>query len=374
MLIGKPKDAGATAEAAGPKPLQFVAAEIVAPQMNRLPELVEFSGSLVAVKSATVKTRAAATLLSLDVAEGQQVKAGQMIGRLDLTETAAKVDERNAGLESARASLANAQRQYDANRKLQEQNFIAPTALDGYLSQLETARAQVKAAEAGLVSARLSARDARLDAPIDGIVSKRHVVAGEKLGFEQPVVTIIDLRKLEVAGSVGIHEVGKLAVGQAVTVVVEGLSKPVSGKIARIAPMAEAGTRSISVFVAIDNVDQSLKVGQYANVKLMLDDPAERLVVPQAAVVTLSGQDYVWTIENGKLTRRIVTTGRKDPASGRIEVLTGLPPKSQLLAMRFDNLKEGAVVEVVAQRTAAPAAAKPDAKPEGKADVKEQAK
>ena len=80
------------------------------------------------------------------------------------------------------------------------------------------------------------------------------------------------------------------------------------------------------------------------------------MTVPSAAVGQASGQDFVWAIEKGALVRRIVVTGRRDAASGRVEVVKGLAPNAQILAVRFDNLKEGAPAKVVAQRSVANAA------------------
>jgi len=80
------------------------------------------------------------------------------------------------------------------------------------------------------------------------------------------------------------------------------------------------------------------------------------MTVPSGAVGQASGQDFVWAIEKGALVRRIVVTGRRDAASGRVEVVKGLGADAQILALRFDNLKEGAPAKVVAQRSVANAA------------------
>ena len=113
---------------------------------------------------------------------------------------------------------------------------------------------------------------------------------------------------------------------------------------------------AIGVVVVLDNKNERFRAGQYAQARVELADGAERLTVPSGAVGQSSGQDFVWTIERGTLVRRIVVTGRRDPASGRAEVIQGLVPSAVLLAVRFDNLKEGAPALVVAQRGAASAA------------------
>jgi len=106
----------------------------------------------------------------------------------------------------------------------------------------------------------------------------------------------------------------------------------------------------------LDNQGERFRAGQYAQARVELADDVERLTVPAAAVGQESGQDYVWTLEKGVLVRRIIVTGRRDAAGGRIEVRTGLGPEAQVLAMRFDNLKEGAPARLVAARGAAASA------------------
>jgi multidrug efflux pump subunit AcrA (membrane-fusion protein) len=110
--------------------------------------------------------------------------------------------------------------------------------------------------------------------------------------------------------------------------------------------------------VVLDNREERFRAGQYAQVKVRLSDPQERMTLPTTAVAQSSGQDYVWTLENETLVRRIVVTGRTDPAGGRVEVSRGLKPDVQVVAVRFDNLKEGAPAKVVAQRSA-PTASNP---------------
>ncbi|MDO9072037.1 MAG: efflux RND transporter periplasmic adaptor subunit [Rubrivivax sp.] len=338
-------------------PLEFAPREVVQPALARLPGVVEFSGPLVAPQTAMVRAKAGGTLLTLAVAEGSRVRAGQLLGRIELADLASRVAERGANLESARATLAQAERSHASNERLAAQQFISSSAVDSSRAALDTARAQLNAAQASLETTRVGLRDANLVAPISGIVAKRHVVAGEKLSAEQPVLSIVDLATLELAGSVGTHEVSRIAPGMAVDVQVEGVDKPVAGHIARIAPAAEPGTRSIGVTIALANPKETLRAGQYALARATLADDADRLTLPASAVGNTSGQDHVWVIESGVLARRAVTLGRKDAREGRVEVLQGVTPASQVLAARFDNLREGAKALVVAGKTAPVASA-----------------
>src|SRR5207247_7690274 len=106
--------------------LEFLANEVVQPRLGPMPFSVEFSGPLVAPETAVVRAKAAGTLLSLNVAEGSRVKAGQLLGSVDLSELSSRVAERHAMLESARAQLSHqAERMHASNLRLADQQFIS---------------------------------------------------------------------------------------------------------------------------------------------------------------------------------------------------------------------------------------------------------
>jgi len=337
--------------------LEFAPREVVAPVLASMRSVIEFSGPLVAPQTAVVRAKAAGTLLTLTVGEGSRVRAGQVLGTIDIADIGSRLAERNAMLESARATLAQAERSQASNQRLADQQFISPIALETSNSALDSARAQVRAAQAQVDTVRVASRDNQIVAPIGGVVAKRHVVAGEKLSPEQQVLTIVDLARLELAGTVGTHEVALLAPGMDVQVAVEGVADKVVGKLARIAPAAEAGTRSIGVAIELANPKETLRGGQYAVAKVDLADPTQRLTLPLSAVGNTAGQDHVWVIESGVLARRAITLGRRDAREGRVEVLQGVGPVGQVLAARFDNLREGAKAVVVAAKAAAVASA-----------------
>ncbi|HSI56489.1 MAG TPA: efflux RND transporter periplasmic adaptor subunit [Ideonella sp.] len=341
------------------KALEFTSREVVRPQLTPMATALEFSGSLVAPQTAIVRAKSSGTLLTLDVAEGSRVSAGARLGTLDLADLNARVSERGAMLEAARAMLVQAEKVHANNQRLAEAQFISPTALDSSKATLDSARAQLNAAQAQVDTVRISLREAALVAPISGIVAKRFVVPGEKVSAEQQLLSIVDLRNLEMMGSVGTHEVSQLSPGMAVQVKVEGVETPVQGTLARIAPAAEAGTRSIGVTVNIANPKEVFRAGQFALARVSLRHETPRLTVPAGAIAAASGQEYVWTLEQDKLLRRSVTTGRRDTSRGLIEILDGVKPDTQVLAARFDNLREGApakVVTAVAQATMAASA------------------
>jgi RND family efflux transporter MFP subunit len=326
--------------------LEFTPAEVIKPVLMAMPERIEFSGPLMAPRTAIVRAKAAGTLLNLTVAEGSRVKAGQPLGTIDLSDLQSRAAERAAGVDSAQARVAEAERLHSSNIDLANQKFISTNALESSRATLEAARAQLKSAQAQWATSSLSIREAALAAPISGVVGKRNVLPGEKVSAEQELLTVVDLRELELAGVVGTHQVSLLKPGQKLSVRVEGSAMPVEGRIDRIAPSAEAGTRGIRVVVVLANPDEMFRAGQYASAVVLLDDTAQRLTLPVAAIGQASGQDFVWTLEKGALVRRIVITGRRDDIIGRVEITQGLGADAQVLAARFDTLKEGAQARI----------------------------
>ena len=133
-------------------------------------------------------------------------------------------------------------------------------------------------------------------------------------------------------------------------------------KIARISPQSEPGTRSIGVTLALPNPGEKLRGGQYAVARVQLDDPAPRLTVPRTALVGTGGQQQVWVIDKGELKRRLVTTGRVDTERGLVEILAGVDGNSQVLAGRYENLREGNKAKI---ESAKPATAAADLKKAG---------
>jgi len=349
VAVSRAKSTSRAEEEKNKKPdvtLEFTPAEVVRPTLMALPERIEFSGPLMAPRTAIVRAKAAGTLLSLSVAEGSRVKAGQSLGTIDLSDLQSRAAERAAGVDSAKARVVEAERLHTSNVDLANQKFISTNALESSRATLEAARAQLKSAQAQWATSTLGIREAALAAPINGVVGKRSVVPGEKVSAEQELLTVVDLKELELSGVVGTHQVSRLLPGQKLSVRVEGAAMPVEGRIDRIAPTAEAGTRGIRVVVILPNPNEVFRAGQYASAVVLLDDGAQRLTLPVASLGQSSGQDFVWALEKGALVRRIVITGRRDDTLGRVEVTRGLSADAQVLAARFDALKEGAQARI----------------------------
>jgi len=323
--------------------LEFSPADLAKVDAQPLSRWLPVSGTVQPQRQATVKAKVSGDVRQVPVREGESVKGGQLLARIDTADLEAKLIERNGALESAKAQAAMAAKTRATNQALLKQNFISQNAYDNSESSLEVSQGTVKSAEAQVQLARNALRDAQALSPLDGIVAKRHVQIGEKVAFDSPLVTVVDLTDMELQAAVPAVDVPELAIGKAVELTIDGFGeRRFTGRVERINPSAEAGTRAILVYVGIPNRDGALRGGMFATGRIALAASAPVPTLPATAIRTEAGQTYVWTVEGGKLVKRGVMTGRKDDATGRVELKTPLEPNTPVLAAKFDNLKDGA--------------------------------
>src|SRR5436305_14587348 len=188
------------AERRGAKPpLEFASTDIVRLERRRLSVEAELPGTVQAVSQAIVRAKVNAEVKRVLVREGDKVEAGQQLAEFDTATLRAQLAERSAALQSARAELATAKRTRDANEQLLKQNFISQNAYDTTEGAYQTRLASVELVKAQLEQTQIMLNDAVVRAPISGIISKRYVQPGEKVGFDAMMIGIVDLSLLEVS-------------------------------------------------------------------------------------------------------------------------------------------------------------------------------
>jgi RND family efflux transporter MFP subunit len=326
-----------------PVTLQFAATDLAFVAAKPLARWLPVSGTLQPVRQAIVKAKVAGDVLQITIREGETVQAGQMLVRIDTTDLDSKLIDRVGALESAKAQLALATKTRAMNVRLMNDKFISQNAFDSAESSFSVAQGNVKSMEAQVQLARNALKDAVAMAPLSGVVAHRHVQPGEKVAIEAPLVTIVDLKDLEVQALVPAVDVPELRIGMPVQFSVDGFGeRRFTGRVERINPSTDPGTRALLVYVGLPNSDAALRSGMFATGRIALAASAPAPTLPATAVRTEAGQSYVWVIDNGKLSRRLVSLGRRDDSNGIVELKSALPPGLPVLAARFDNLKDGA--------------------------------
>ncbi len=355
-----PASAAATAAARAPAELQFLPQEIVTANPVELRQVLLLSGSLRALDLATVKARVAGEVREILVREGEAVRAGQVVAKMDATEYEAKLAQARGNLNSARAQLDIAAKTRDNNAALVEKGFISKNAFDNSASQYAGAKASVDAAQGAVDVAQKQLNDTVLRAPISGLVSVRNAQPGEKVSPDYKLLEIVNLQKMELEAAVPASEIGRIQIGQRVSLHIEGMPQAFEGKVVRINPAAQAGSRSIPVYVRVVNQANQLRAGMFAEGKLILSNKPGVLALPLSAVRRDGNGAYVVAIDNGKIARKPVTTG-SEGLSGeepRIEIQSGLDFGAQVIRTDMGNLIPGTAARVATPATpAAPASA-----------------
>lgn len=338
------------ASAPAPAAMELAPTDLARASTQPLVRTVALSGSVAAVQTAMVKARIAAELRELTVREGDAVRAGQRLGRLDDTEAGWRLRQAEDQAAAARAQLAIAERTLANNRALVDQGFISRTALETSDSSVAGARASLAAAQAAAELARKSVRDAELVAPISGLVSQRLAQPGERIPVDGRIVEIVDLARLELAAAVTPTEVAALAIGQPATLRVEGLPGPVTGRIVRINPGTQAGTRAVMVYLALVPAP-GLRHGLFAQGEVELGRQAAR-VVPLSALRVDGARPYVLTVRDGRVQRLELTPGLRGLAGfggapePAVEVGDALPDGAVVLRGSVGTLRDGTAVKL----------------------------
>ena len=323
--------------------VELGANDILKAQTVQLTQSLPISGALKAVNSAFVKAKVAGELQNLLVREGDSVKAGQVIGRIDTTEYQARLRQAQQQAESAKAQVDIAQRSLDNNKSLVEQGFISRTALDTSLNNVTAAQANFKAAQANVDLAAKSLEDTALRAPIGGQIAQKLVQNGERIAVDTRVVEIVDRGTLELEAALAAGDSVKVKTGQTAQLAVEGMGQPVQAKVARVNPSTVAGSRSVLVYFSVAGTP-GLRQGLFAQGTLHTG-LVQALALPQDAVRSDKPKPYVQHIVDGRVAHQTVTTGATGEREGvtLIEV-QGLGEGAEVLVGAVGTLREGTPV------------------------------
>ncbi|HEY0823186.1 MAG TPA: efflux RND transporter periplasmic adaptor subunit [Ramlibacter sp.] len=336
--------------------VELAASDVVRAESRELQRGLPISGSLKAVNSAFVKARAAGELQGLSVREGDAVQAGQVIARIDPTEGQARLRQAQQQADAAQAQIDIAERQYTNNKALVDQGFISRTALDTSANNLAAARANHKAALAAVDLARKGMEDTVLRAPISGVVAQRLAQPGERVPVDGRVIEIVDLTRLELEASLSAADSVEVRVGQEARLQVEGSSRPIAARVARINPSAQAGSRSVLAYLSLGDT-AGLRQGLFAQGTVAIGR-ASALALPLSAVRTDKPAPYVQVVQDNKVAHLAVETGARGEADKDSWVaVTGVQPGAVVIRGHVGPLREGTLVKFTAGPSPQPSAA-----------------
>ena len=328
--------------------MEIAPGEVTPVRRQSLVLAVPVSGSLRAVQSATIKARVAGELQGLQLREGDSVRAGQEVARIDPADSNARLRQAQQQADAAKAQVNISQRQFDNNRALVDQGFISRTALDTSQASLNAAQASYQAALAAADVARKALADTVLRSPITGLVAQRLAQNGERVAVEARILEVVDLSRLELEALLPPADSVAVRVGQKARLTLEGSGESLQATVVRISPSAQAGSRTVPVYLAVTPPTGGPALRQGLFVQGELDvGTADLLTASLDAVRTDKPAPYVQLADNGRVVHRAVRTGQRAQVDGQTVVaIEGVPEGALVLAGRVGALPEGTALRL----------------------------
>ena len=362
-----------------------VATQTTAVQRMSVQREVDLSGTLMSPEQAKISSEVAGIVREVRVQLGTEVKAGDVLVRLEPSELQFALDRAESALRQVEAQLGidRAQdkqppadeaiasvRQALANRDDARSAFERAQQLNGrglltradrdtaetrqkvgeanYQAALDTVhslKASLQDRRASYDLARKKLADAVIKAPVAGSISERLVQPGEFIRENIPVATIVQMSPLKLKTAIQEKNASLITPGQAVEFDVEAfLNKKFKGRIAYVSPAVDQATRTFAVEAHVDNSDRQLKPGFFAKGVVLTRVDAQVLAVPEDAISTLAGVSTVYVIENGKARQQQIALGARQ--NKLVEVTSGLKGDEQLATTNLSQLATGVTVRL----------------------------
>lgn len=346
MRPAAPEPEAETAEAA-PVVRQLLASEVseIAPRV--LSQTVKVTGTLVPAQQSTVASQAAGRVLSVAVRPGDSVNEGDVLAEIDQANLALQLAQQRATADATRAQLVSSRQQLERTQELARQGLASPSALEQARSATSALEANLTALESAVQVAELAVSNATVTAPISGIVSERSVEPGQTISAGTPVITVVNLSQMEFQAAASVNSSAQVSPGQSVKVTATGLdNQTFEGKVTRVNPVAQTGTRTVPIYILIDNAEGLLRGGMFATGQITVAEKADAIAVPLAALREDAEGRYVLKLDNGTLARQAVDVGTAWDRGATFEV-DGLKAGDLVVTAPLTELSAGEAYEQV---------------------------
>jgi membrane fusion protein, multidrug efflux system len=322
--------------------------------------IARFTGDVRAQRDIRLLSQVAERIVEFSVDRGDAVRTNQVMAIVENSLLARSVDQAEAGLASARATLSNLESEHRRSLRLLEEEAISSQQFESVKTQYENAQAAVQQAEAALAQSRTQYNNSYIRAPFTGIVSNRYVELGDMVTPGTPVFGLIHTDTMRVMANVGEREFGIIELGQEARLRVATYpDRFFRGRVAKKTPILDPVTRLSMVEAHFPNDDHLLIAGMFGELEIVIDRREDVPFVPASSVqyrTTVGARGarldeqitrvpYVFVVENGTAVRKDITTGYQ--SAGKLEIRTGITPGDTLVIRGQHVLDDGDPVEIV---------------------------
>lgn len=342
-----------SATTAGPKggsktrSIAVAPSDIATAHVGTLSDGVPITGLLRPLQSVDMHARIEGDLTGVYVREGQHVQQGQLLAQFEAVAQESGAASARAGQAAAKADLSQAEWNFKQSGDLFHAGAISEADFRVSQQAVDAARARLAAADAALQEANLAARDTKVVAPISGVIDKKLVDIGEHVTKGASIFTLVRSQTLELAATVPERRASSIKVGQKVSFDAQGLS--FTGKVARLSPTIDPTTRSITIYVDIDNSAGTLKGNSLATGNVIASTVNGVLLVPTSALhqTADSGKSYVYRVNTGTVEQVFVNLGIVNDQVGLAQIVSGLKAGDQVVVGNVGTLSPGTQIQVI---------------------------
>jgi len=335
--------------------VQLAAATLTSPSQANA--VLTASGYVVARRKAAVASKGTGTLVFLAVDEGDRVKKGQLIARLDDSDVAASLRRARENLRVAEADLDEAKINFERMQKLVGTRAIAQANYDAADARYKRVLATIEAAKFAVQEAEVAVENTRIIAPFDGTVLKKNADVGEivaplagAVSSRAAVVTIADMSSLEVDADVSEANITRVSANQNCEITLDAYPQQrYPGYVSNIVPTADRAKATVMVKIRFKQYDQRVLPEMGAKITFLVAGASADatnvkpvLTVPAAAVATRDGRQVVFQIKEDRAVEIPVTTGRK--LGSAIEITAGLKEGDKVISKADEQIQAGTKV------------------------------
>ena len=337
--------AATIAEPATPRAMRLHPMEIVTVQPQRIEDLVKVTGTIHPVQEAAIAAQVSGLAETVTVRPGDRVEAGQLLVEVGTTDLQLQLDQQRSTMASSLVQLRAAETTLERTTLLADKGLAARTTLDAAQTEVDrlvatiaTQQSQVALAEANLLRARVTA-------PFAGTVASRSIEPGQIVSPGTTMLSIVDLSTVRVEVIAALKDSAHIVAGQSVRLSVQGIAgQQFTGTVDRVSPVAEAGTRSIKVYLNLDNEEGNLRGGMFVSGEIVVRQDDDVLAVPAEAIHSRDDATYVLAIVDGVLSERPIETGGKWPAAELVEARSGIAAGDIIVGTMLSGLTDGSPV------------------------------
>mgnify|MGYP001291940543 CR=1 FL=1 len=331
-----------------PTVMQLRQDEVLTIEPQRLENLVRITGSVTPVRQTQVSSEVNGQISDVRVRAGDAVTEGDVLVQVDVSNLELQLNQARSTAEATRAQLATAENELARTQDLISRGLAPSSGLEQAQGTVNQLRASLSALEQQVAGAENALANATVVAPLTGIVSVRAVEPGQTVAAGTPLVTVVDLSSVEVVAAAPVGTAAQIEPGQTVRISVEGLAgRTFEGRVERINPVAQEGTRTIPVYVALDNSDRLLRGGMFVTGNIVVETVEGAIAVPAAAIREDAEGPHVLKLENDTVVRQAVEPGAVWSTNRLTEIRSGLAAGDVIVSALLPQLIPGSRIQML---------------------------